>query len=244
MSLQKPTIIVFSRGARAEREAKRLLPAASSHELRLHSALIEQSLAISLEVGVDVVVNSPGPEVRSDVRWTPQEGSSFSSRLQHAIESGQNSKWLVVAADCPELRVRYLQKAVEAVNAEPDTVVIGPSRRGGIYLIASNSDISNVIRRVRWRTSAARKDLIRLSREAGKRIVVLERSDDLNRPADLESWLGRDGSAANLALHAIRGELKTVLRVSRSRFSQDRCQLLGRPFSQRWNRPPPASFPA
>ncbi len=213
----RPTLLVFSRGASAESARRRLLPGRLRHlEDEAHGALLAAALDAGRDARCALAISSPSPPIdRRDVTYLPQEGSSFGVRLERAIDlafARKPSFLLVAAADVPGLGPGHLEQAVTLLREDPDRVVLGPSPDGGLYLIAMARPIPGLSSSARWCRRATRRDLERSLRLAGREVVRLAPLADLDRPANLSGWLKRGaGGFAHERLTRLAGLLRRAL---------------------------------
>ena len=196
------TLLVFTLGARRESRRRRLLPPAEKAlEDRLHQACLDAALAAGRAAGFRLEVSSPLElALPADVARRPQRGSDFGSRLQSALErtfAEQGGPVVLVGSDVPELEASHLRRTREALEHNPESVVIGPSPDGGFYLLAASQPLAAALSEVRWRCRQTLRSLKQALRREGREIVLLSPLADLDRRADLEVWLAhaprRDG---------------------------------------------------
>ena len=107
---------------------------------------------------------------------------------------------LVVGTDTPGLEARHLRTAIDRLEAEPDSVVVGPASDGGIYLLASHRPLDGILAGVPWRRRDTIDSLLAALAAAGLRVCLLEPLADLDRPQDLARWAsGRAVGFAGIA---------------------------------------------
>jgi hypothetical protein len=100
---------------------------------------------------------------------------------------------VVVGSDVPELTSGHLRRTLELLAEDEDRVVVGPSPDGGFYLLASSRPLEALLPRVRWRRSDALTSLLAALARAGRPVALLPALADLDRRADLETWLSVSG---------------------------------------------------
>ena len=190
-----PTLLVFTLGPECEQSRRRILPGPlqeAAHLLHLHG--LRGAIAAGVEAGFRVVVASPNPlDLPAGIEHLEQRGRGFAERLRMAIRSVQTSSagapLLVVGTDSPDLDVHHLRAAVELLGDSLRDVVLGPSRDGGFYLLASRGSLDVELADVRWCRRDTRASLERALRHHGRRILRLQPLRDLDRSADVELWL-------------------------------------------------------
>jgi len=194
------TLLVFTLGARGEGRRKRLLPPAlRDRETALYRACLEETLAAGRGAGCRLEVCSPaGIDLPADARAVGQAGRGFGERFAQAFDAALGrapGPVVAVGTDTPGLTREHVERALSLLPAAPgdggDTVVIGPSPDGGLYLLASNRPLGDILRAVRWCRPSTLGHLRRLLRQAGLAVILLEPLADLDRRQDLEQWVAR-----------------------------------------------------
>ncbi len=202
----RPTLLVFTLGAAGERARRPLLPGAHGRaELELRHGLLECALEAGREAGCRLRVSMPDAARRSgdlaaDVGHVPQDGEGFGQRLELACraarvdaatsgDSGALVPLLVVGADVPGLSARHLRAALDALAADPEAVVLGPSPDGGFYLLGTARPLPGLAGLTRWCRPDTLARLRRSLHRSGRRVVLLEPLADLDRRHDLERWV-------------------------------------------------------
>ncbi|HEX5759699.1 MAG TPA: DUF2064 domain-containing protein [Thermoanaerobaculia bacterium] len=116
------------------------------------------------------------------------------ARLEAAMAdafAGGAAPLVVVGADTPGLAAAHLERALALLAARPDAVVVGPSPDGGLYLLAASRPIPGLAA-VRWCGAEALASLLATLRASGRPVELLPPLADLDNPADLKSWLGKE----------------------------------------------------
>lgn len=200
-SAERPTLLVFTLGAEAECARRGLLPASLREtELAIHRHCLERSVRAGLEAGCRVVVSSPRRiDVGVEADHLPQRGGSFGARLQAAVkEVGRRHRGplILVGSDAPELSATEISIAVDSLRRRPQTVVLGPARDGGFYLLAGHGPFDEELAAVDWCCSETTATLLAALAASGRPVELLGELGDLDRPADLGHWLvGRRAQA-------------------------------------------------
>ncbi|MEL7161067.1 MAG: DUF2064 domain-containing protein [Bacteroidota bacterium] len=118
-------ILLFSRTAAAEAQSKGFGGMASGN-IRVATSLITRTTVTLERTGL--------PVFRSDE--SSQRGNSFGERLTNAMAEVYDRGYeriLVVGNDCPSVRTRHLRAAAQLLESGKN--VLGPNRRGGIWLL-------------------------------------------------------------------------------------------------------------
>jgi 2-phospho-L-lactate guanylyltransferase (CobY/MobA/RfbA family) len=199
-STSSPTLLVFTLGAARESERRALVPAPLRElEIGVREACLDSVLDAGRACGCRLEVSSPGeiPGLPADARRVPQEGEGFGVRLEVAMRAafagcpGGAGPLVVVGTDVPGLAAAHLARALSLLDEDADRVVLGPSPDGGFYLLAARRPIDQLATRTRWCRRDTLRGLLRALAEAGRPVTLLAPLADLDRPADLERWLGR-----------------------------------------------------
>lgn len=190
-----PTLVVFTLGAEADARRHPLLgESAYGLERGLRRACMESAFEAGRAAGLHLVVCSPTPlpEVPRDARWLRQGPGAFGERFEAALEQGARGSGeplVIVGTDVPGLEASLLRTALRSLARDPEAVVVGPARDGGFYLLATARPLGRVLDEVRWCGNETRKTLLAALARAGRPIVLLPPLRDLDRPADVFSWL-------------------------------------------------------
>jgi uncharacterized protein len=248
MTDPRPTLLIFTLGAAAERARRPLLPAAAgAAELALRQGCLDAAFAAGRDAGCRLEVSAPPPSpgtgsappsLPPGVHLAEQRGAGFGERLERACAAAAGrgaGPLVVVGTDVPGLAAAHLHRALAALAADPEAVVLGPSPDGGFYLLAAARPLPRLAARARW----CRRDTLAALRRSlaadGRRVVLLPPLADLDRRRDLERWVAASRRAAaprRAPLPALRRLLRRLAAV---------LAELRRPAA--W-RPPPRLRPA
>ncbi len=106
----------------------------------------------------------------------PQRGDGFGERLLAAAEDilaiGYGAVCLI-DSDSPTVPARVFERAVAALRASGERVVLGPSQDGGYYLIGMKRAHTEPFERISWSTGAVYAETVERCREAGLEVVTL-----------------------------------------------------------------------
>jgi len=131
---------------------------------------------------------------RYGVTLHAQAGADLGARMQRALETSlaQGSPALLVGTDCPTLDVEHLARAAAALAGHD--AVFAPAEDGGYVLVGLARNV-DAFRDIAWGTPevmAATRSRLR----AGNAIwFELPPLWDVDVPADLERWQGRNARA-------------------------------------------------
>jgi glycosyltransferase A (GT-A) superfamily protein (DUF2064 family) len=91
---------------------------------------------------------------------------------------------VVVGADCPTLPPAFLLQAFDQI-LDDRTVVLGPTRDGGYYLLAAARLPEGVLSGLPWSTDQVLAQTVRRLEEAGSICATLPILEDVDTPEDL-----------------------------------------------------------
>ncbi|HEX6200463.1 MAG TPA: DUF2064 domain-containing protein [Thermoanaerobaculia bacterium] len=231
---QRPTLLVFTLGAETEGRRRRLLPQAlRDRETALYRACLDEALTAGRACGFRLAVSAPRRALdegrEPDVTLRAQGEGGFGDRLAAAFDAAgpaPGAPVMVVGTDTPGLGADRLRRAAAAL-AHPTgptgltrsgRVVIGPSPDGGLYLLAADRPLGELLRRVPWRRRRTLAALTRELERAGLAVHLLPPLADLDHPADLDAWLARRRSASAEALDRLAAALGRLLAALRRPF--------------------------
>lgn len=207
----RTAILVFARGARREGRRKRIgLDAASSADAA--ALMLERTLAAARGSGADLWLAGDAELAHARPASLPflaQRGESFGERLRNAAQDVFALGYrhvVIVGADTPALTAEVCRQALRQLQAGgPRTVVIGPSRDGGYYLIGFNRFDPRAFEGIPWCTrrvlSGTRRAL------AGSALVWLPRLSDADDAGSLRRAVREAGPCAGRALARLAAHL-------------------------------------
>ena len=224
------TLLVFTLGPEADSRRRPVLPRRLRPVERvLRTHCLDRILGAGRACGMDLVVASDSRlDLPADVECRRQHGRGFAARLRSALESVEPPRpdrpLVLVGADLPGFSSDHLDAALARLHRDPESVVLGPSPDGGIYLLATGRPLEGLLERVDWCRPSTRAQLSELLAAAGRRVTLLPLLADLDRPADLTRLLALAGSAA--VDRRLVERLLTALRQA--------CRALAPPVDRRW----------
>ncbi len=209
------TLLVFTLGAQREQRRRRLLPGSMAPEERaLHQGCLDGALEAGRANACRLQVCSPAAlALPADCDRLAQPGRDFGERLASAMgraRIGASVPLVVVGSDVPDLSSSHVAQALDLLAGRPQRVVLGPSRDGGVFLLASHGPMEECFGAVRWCSRTTRRTLVRALEQAGWEVVLLDPLGDLDLRSDLERWLARGWKGAH-ALAPLASRIRHAL---------------------------------
>ena len=127
--------------------------------------------------------------VSHDVRVGPQTDGSLGERMRAAMEGlfvEGASMVVLVGSDLPDITPQLILDAVSHLRRDPSSLVLGPARDGGYYLIAATT-VPDVFDGIEWGSSHVLEDTQAAAATNGLRVHLLEPLRDVDTPDDLEA---------------------------------------------------------
>ncbi len=93
---------------------------------------------------------------------------------------------VAIGVDCPELDDRYLEEALEGLEAAD--VVLGPAEDGGYVLIGLAAPRPELFQGIDWGSALVFQQTLAKAREANQEVRFLATLRDVDEPADLSAW--------------------------------------------------------
>lgn len=155
----------------------------------LHQSVTAQTGTVELCVSPDAddqvwqSVNLP-----EHISITNQGDGDLGTRMQRACERSINNgkSVILLGADCPELDVAYLRKAVTALESHDATLV--PATDGGYVLLGLNRFHPLIMEDIPWSTPDVTRITLARFDQLEYSVQLLPALHDIDQPADL-AWL-------------------------------------------------------
>lgn len=187
---EKTAILIFSRTAEAEAQAKTFLPDAKRN-VKIARALVHQVHKTAETLGIPVFVSDEFQQV----------GNSFGQRFAHAFEAIYDLGYeniISIGNDCPELTSTHLKLAIEQL--EQGNIILGPTFHHGYYLIGLNRKqfLYTEFSQVHWQTDLVQLSLTDYFIQFRTDIKFLEPLSDINSESQLLDFLKETGTKNSL----------------------------------------------
>lgn len=184
-------LLLFTKTASQEATGKQFVRSDKGRSERISRKFIGHSLRCIKQSGLPYfVISSPR-----------QYGNSFGERLTNAIEEVFSSGYeqvIAIGNDSPQLTSQLLVHAAHEMSSAD--LVLGPDKRGGIYLlgISKKAYSRNELLSFRWNTSELCSDFIEWKDKHNLAFAILPTLRDVNSEADLQSLLQQKGFSLKL----------------------------------------------
>ncbi len=184
-----PTVALFAKYPVAGKAKTRLIPALGAEgAARLHSRLVERTLATIRASGLPFAVHCTGAPLADFAAWlgaevnlVDQGAGDLGARLARVA-----APTILLGADIPGLHAKHLISAAEALKTHE--AVIGPATDGGYYLLGFTRPFPFLFNDMPWGTSSVLElTMMRLS-DRGIAPAMLDPLADCDRPEDLAHW--------------------------------------------------------
>jgi glycosyltransferase A (GT-A) superfamily protein (DUF2064 family) len=91
----------------------------------------------------------------------------------------------IIGSDVPEIDPAAVRRAFDLVEAQPNTLVLGPAADGGYYLIAARF-VPDVFERIEWGASDVLDRTINAAAARSLPVQLITAMADIDRVSDLE----------------------------------------------------------
>ena len=122
-----------------------------------------------------------------DKKRLRQRGSSLGPRMKHAFEDTFDDGYrpvVIIGSDHPTLPLSIIEQAFTELR-RPDTVVIGPSRDGGYYLLGLSEPSSVLFDGMKYSHRKVFIQTVARARSAGLKVVTLKPWYDIDTAEDV-----------------------------------------------------------
>jgi rSAM/selenodomain-associated transferase 1 len=131
--------------------------------------------------------------VAPDVRVQPQRGESLGDRMRQTMDdlfADGASIVVLVGSDLPDITASSISSAIARLQDDPASLVLGPARDGGYYLIAATTT-PDVFEGIEWSSPRVLEQTRAAASQHGLRVHLLEPLGDVDTLEDLQSVRAR-----------------------------------------------------
>lgn len=149
---------------------------------------LEQAARVGAQKWFRYPIGSDAPPLGKEWDLRPHEpggeGDLLTKVLAEAFGRGFGS---VVSfyADCPSLQTEFLESAFEFLETGSD-LVLGPTYRGGLYLVGASRPVGDYFATLPWRTEQLYSRALAVANERGWSVDTLPRKDSVET---LDDWI-------------------------------------------------------
>jgi rSAM/selenodomain-associated transferase 1 len=120
--------------------------------------------------------------------WTirSQGAGDLGARMSRAFEEAFLSGWgrvLAIGSDCPYVGIEQIQDGRDRLNQ--DSVVLGPARDGGYWMIGTRRYLPSLFDGIEWSTEKVLAQTKERVEAGGESVSLLETLEDID---DLDAW--------------------------------------------------------
>ncbi len=147
---------------------------------------IEAYPRVELRVAPDEALVSVADWSRSGWEVLPQGDGSLGDRLARAFRDAFETALgpvMAIGSDCPEVTLEHLEEAQRSLRTH--SVVLGPARDGGYWLIGLNRWIPELFYEITWSTESVLQETLDRAKQVGLTVDLLEELEDVD---DWASW--------------------------------------------------------
>lgn len=198
-SATKNALVVMLKVPVAGKVKTRLTPPLKKEDAaRLYKCFIQDIFSrISTLNGIDIIAAYTPKNLAERIKrivpvntmLIPQKGNDLGERLQNIFSqlfSIGYKKVAIIGTDSPDLPVEYIKKSFSSLNKNT-SIVIGPSRDGGYYLIAMSRYSEEVFKDIPWSTNTVFKKTLEKAKKAGLLPALLPEWYDVDETDDLKT---------------------------------------------------------
>lgn len=123
-----------------------------------------------------------------EIRLFNQEGKDLGARMANAFKrlTGEKiGKKVIIGTDSPHLPLHFIRSAFELL--EKTSVILGPSRDGGYYLLGLSGDPPPLFDGIAWSTDSVFKNTVRRLEEKNIPFKLLPEWYDIDQFKDLSA---------------------------------------------------------
>ncbi|MEK7774113.1 MAG: TIGR04282 family arsenosugar biosynthesis glycosyltransferase [Deltaproteobacteria bacterium] len=136
----------------------------------------------------------------------PQEGGDLGARMYNVFKSlfGKGcGKAVIIGTDSPDMPVDYIKSSFALLDEA--SLVLGPAKDGGYYLIAMNRLLETVFSGISWSTGAVLEQTVEKAKKAGIALRLLPLWHDMDTFEDLALLSGGTDALVSANYLKIKG---------------------------------------
>jgi rSAM/selenodomain-associated transferase 1 len=129
----------------------------------------------------------------------PQEGADLGQRMARAFARSFAAGFgpvLLRGSDVPDLPAALVSEAIAVLAAGQAQVVLGPATDGGYHLVGLTEPQPGLFQGPVWSSRTVLADTLRLARQLGLRVHLLDPWPDIDTCDDLRTFLNRPHQAS------------------------------------------------
>lgn len=118
----------------------------------------------------------------------PQKGRSLGIKMFNAFKDSFKyyRKIILIGVDCPFVNKSLIQKAFASLSKH--TIIIGPSKDGGYYLIGLSKPYPSIFKNISWGSNKVLKQTLKQCKLLSTKPYLLKKLYDIDTLSDYKKW--------------------------------------------------------
>ena len=113
---------------------------------------ITTGMPLDLKPSIIEPLEQENSKLLSSIQFIPQKGDSFNDRFQNAFKYSFHDlnlkSALILGSDTPQIQPSIIQTGIQLLKTDQANSVLGPSQRGGFYLLGHNKPFNDMIGKI------------------------------------------------------------------------------------------------
>ncbi|MDA7559185.1 TIGR04282 family arsenosugar biosynthesis glycosyltransferase [Flavobacteriaceae bacterium] len=191
--MSKKLLIVFVKNIKLGTVKTRLAKSVGDQAaLKIYSALVEHTKQVADSMTIDTHVyysTHKDTENWKHVYNSVQTGSDLGERMSNAFKKGFDegySQIILIGSDLPDISKNVIKKGFDALI--DNTVVFGPAKDGGYYLVGMNKFQTCIFESKPWSTSKLLEVTLNELQENHIKTALIDVLNDIDTFEDLKNF--------------------------------------------------------
>jgi len=125
-----------------------------------------------------------------DFNYNSQQGNDLGIKMYNAFDTVFKlgyKKVIIIGTDAPDVSMKIVQSAISVLDNY--SVVIGPAKDGGYYLLGFKLKLIDLFSEIEWSTNSVFVNTIEKLNNSKINYFVLDELTDIDTLEDLQNWL-------------------------------------------------------
>jgi len=191
--MSKKLLIVFIKNTKLGTVKTRLSKSiGDTAALKIYRALVEHTKQVTDSMTMDTHVyfsTNYRTEKWNNASYNIQVGSNLGERMSNAFKKGFEegySQIILIGSDLPDISKVIIEKGFDALL--DSTVVFGPAKDGGYYLVGMNEFQSCIFENKSWSTSELLEETLIELHDNHIKIALIDILNDIDTFEDLKTF--------------------------------------------------------